>query len=65
VLGGILNGFGLFRRVGRKKAEIFRAVEIEFEGRRVGLEETTITFYPSDNNAKDEWGCFTRVRHIL
>jgi hypothetical protein len=43
---GILDGFGLFRRLRCKEAEILRTVEIEFERRRVGLQKVTIVFCP-------------------
>lgn len=52
---GILDGFGLLGRLRSKKAEILGAVEIEFEGRRMGLQKVAVVFYPPGNDTGDEW----------
>jgi hypothetical protein len=54
VFVGIVNRSGLLGRLGCKEAEILGAVEIEFEGRRVGLQKVSVGFYPPDNDTADE-----------
>ena len=55
VVVGIVYRSGLLGRLWCKEAEILGAVEVEFEGRRVGLQKVAVVFYPPDNDTGNEW----------